>query len=63
MVYVIADSHVSIEIVVILVVEHQWMSDHPVAHPQTKTIATNLIWSESDQWLLRYSVRKVWGLL
>ena len=38
----------------------RWANDHDAAYLQTKTnpITRNLIWIESDPWLLSYSVRK-----
>ena len=35
--------------------------DHNVAYPEAKTVPMNLIWSESTQWLLSSSTRKIPG--
>ena len=40
-----------------------WANGHGVAHLQPKTVPMNLIWSESAQWLLSSSVRKIPGAL
>ena len=40
-----------------------WANDHHVAHLQAKTVPVNLICSESAQWLLSSSVRKIPGAL
>ena len=37
----------------------EWAIDHDVAQLQAKTVQMNLIWSESDQWLLSYGIRKI----
>ena len=37
----------------------RWSNDHDVAHPHAKMVPMKLIWSESAQWLLISSVRKV----
>ena len=34
-------------------------NDHDTTHAQDKVVSLNLIWSESAQWLLSYSVHKV----
>ena len=33
-----------------------WANHYDIAHLQTKTVTTNLIWSDSTQWLLSSSV-------
>ena len=38
----------------------KWLYD--VKHLPANKIPTNLIWIESIRWLLRYGIRKVWGL-
>ena len=40
-----------------------WANDHNVAHPHTKIVPVNLIWSESTQWLLGSNIRKILGTL
>ena len=37
----------------------RWTYDHDGAHLQTKTMPMNIIWRESDQWLLRSGVCKI----
>ena len=37
----------------------KWADDHDVAQLEVKTVQMNLIWSESDQRLMSYSVRKI----
>ena len=36
----------------------QWANDHDIAHLEAETIPTNLIWSESAEWLLSYGPDK-----
>ena len=39
----------------------EWACDHDVAQLEVKTVQMNLVWSESDQWLQSYGVRKIPG--
>ena len=36
-----------------------WANYHDAAHLRAKTVPKNLIWSESNQWLLSFSIRKI----
>ena len=36
-----------------------WANDHDVAHPESRRVPINLIWSESAKWLLSSAIHKV----
>ena len=40
-----------------------WANGHAVAHLQATAVPMNLIWNESAQWLLSFSVRKIPGAI